>query len=236
MKRMKRTTRIIEVVYAAFALFVFVFCVIGDFSNPVRNNAPLKYVFLFIGLALCVYTLLLSIWKKERVGELTFLLLATAFTIGADTFLLMLQKHLLLGVILFFVAQNLHYVRFLWASQFERKVFFISLGYRLGLIVIGIIVSLILGYHDALSLWSIAYFACLVCNAIDALWAYVHLKKSYLLLLGIGFLFFIGCDVCVGLYNILPASESSMFYPWIWLFYIPAQALIISSGTFSHET
>lgn len=235
MERMKKATRILNIVYLIFALVVFIFSVIGDFSNPVNNNAPLKYVFLFVGLSLCAYALILFIRKRDGVLEAGSLLLATVFTIAADTFLLMLQDHILLGVILFFVAQNLHYLRFLSSVSFEKRALFISLGYRVGLIVAGVIAALCLGYRDALSLWGIAYFGCLASNMIDAALAFTIVHRKYLLVLALGFLFFIGCDICVGLFNMLPASESSAFYPWIWLFYIPAQTAIISSGLLAYE-
>ena len=47
----------------------------------------------------------------------------------------------------------------------------------------------------------------------------------------LGLTLFVGCDTCVGLFNVLPAG-SPLYFPasvGMWLFYLPSQVLIALS-------
>ena len=51
-------------------------------------------------------------------------------------------------------------------------------------------------------------------------------------LFALGLALFVGCDVCVGLFNALPAPSPlySAASVGMWLFYLPSQALIALSA------
>lgn len=233
---MKTLTRVLLALYVAYALVMFCVFVYGDFQTPVQSHPGLKLAFMITNLVLCAYLFGYGFYhRKERKYERLFLLLASAFTLAADVFLLILQRDYLIGVILFFIAQNLHFLRFVFVEEHERKVCLIALGYRLALMGVGLLVALILQYRDVLSLVAIVYFACLVCNFVDALSSAIRRRYCSMWVLAIGFLLFIGCDVMVGLNAIGDLSLRSVVYPYIWLFYTLAQGCIIGSGFLRHE-
>jgi hypothetical protein len=47
-----------------------------------------------------------------------------------------------------------------------------------------------------------------------------------------GMLLFACCDICVGLNYLFPGA----FYPLMWIFYLPSQALLAASATNPHES
>ena len=61
-------------------------------------------------------------------------------------------------------------------------------------------------------------------NSVEAILMFIKDKKISSLLLGLGFLLFIGCDICVGLANI----GYNEMYNISWVFYAPSQLLIAS--------
>ena len=136
--------------------------------------------------------------------------LALAFTVLADLFLLVLGNYLVLGVALFIAVQALY------ARHVGRETR-VTLCLRAVLTLAFWGVLLWLDLCTPLNLLAGVYFPQLLCNAALA-W-----KRDRVLALGLTL--FIGCDVCVGLWNLFGIAGAGM-----WAFYLPSQVLIALHG------
>lgn len=167
--------------------------------------------------------------------------IALCTTVMADLFLIIVEPMNQLVAMLFFsVTQVCYFLRLYFnsKSKLEKIVHLFFRGLAIVLIVILALVIL-KDKVDALSIVSVFYFANLVLNMI---FAFVQIKKS--ILFPIGLLFFMICDIFVGLQSAigvyLDIPESNIIYQiafssfnWAWLFYVPAQVLIVLSLVFN---
>lgn len=187
----------------------------------------------FAGICLCCVTALLG------AGTLDGKLVAAAlcFTVAADWFLLVLDKHYTLGVALFLTVQGLYAYRlYLFRGKHASVPGF---GFRILFFILLILCSAQLaymayGWRDGpprysvtQTLWStftsllpLYYFINLCINTFEAF----ALKKT---VFAWGLLLFVCCDVCVGAWNLnlLPGFTRV----GMWLFYLPSQVLIVLS-------
>lgn len=162
---------------------------------------------------------------------------ALSTTVMADLFLVIVQPmNQLVSMIFFSVTQICYFLRILFNSKSKLEKI-VHLFVR-GLVIIGVIIVAIVVLKekiDALSIISVFYFANLVLNVI---FAFIQFKKSILFPIGL-FLFMI-CDIIIGLRSAigvyLNVPQSSFLYQiafssfdWAWLFYLPAQVLIVLS-------
>lgn len=159
-----------------------------------------------------------------------FLLGGLAFTVCADYCLVICNPiEQLWGMVFFLGAQTLYAVK-LHSSGKNKPLLFI----RIGLTVIAEIITVVVlkDKTDPLALVSLAYYANLIMNAIQA---FTQFRKNKLL--PIGFVLFILCDTVIGLQvasgGYLPIAEGSWLYelifpsyPLSWVFYLPSQVLI----------
>lgn len=176
----------------------------------------------FAAICLCAAAALTG--AKSRDGRLVAL--ALGFTVGADVFLLLLDRDgadQVTGVCLFLVVQLLYAYRLYCLGGKTSRWFFP----RLALSCLWMGLSLF-------PLWcAVPYFLNLCLNTLEA-WA-MKLKgpKSPLASrFAWGLLLFVGCDLCVGLWNVsalLPAALAEFSRVGMWLFYLPSQALIVLS-------
>ena len=148
--------------------------------------------------------------------------LALALTAGADWFLLVRNDQYLLGIALFLAVQTVYFLRLRRAgadgAYFLRSV--LALGAELGVYA--------LGMASAVNLAAALYFSQLLSNTLLA-WTVDGARRHAFAL---GLTLFVGCDVCVGLFNALPPA-SPLYFPasvGMWLFYLPSQALIALSA------
>ena len=140
--------------------------------------------------------------------------------VAADFFLLVLDAWYALGVALFCGVQGLYLARLrtmgagLW------------LPLRLGLTAAALLAAALLGLLTPLNALALVYFPELVCNAAAAL-SLGRRGRMFAL----GLLLFVGCDVCVGLHNLVgtPVPLSAFAQVGMWLFYLPSQVLIVLS-------
>jgi len=103
-------------------------------------------------------------------------------------------------------------------AYFLRSV--LALGAELGVYA--------LGMASAVNLAAALYFSQLLSNTLLA-WTVDGARRHAFAL---GLTLFVGCDVCVGLFNALPPA-SPLYFPasvGMWLFYLPSQALIALSA------
>lgn len=207
------------ILYAAFLIWDLT--VGGPGSNPIK----------FAGILLCLaYSLYLS-----RQGGCRLVSAALALTVLADVFLLLLNAHYALGILLFCGVQGLYFICIVRGGG--RNLW----GLRLGLFLLSLVVLNLLGLLIPLNILALFYFTNFFCNALASL----SCSGRSMRLFSIGLWLFLCCDLCVGLFQnpqLVPPAVSAFVSVGMWLFYLPAQVLIAlsganpSSGGFSHET
>lgn len=145
---------------------------------------------------------------------------ALAFTACADWFLLIRNDHLPLGVALFLCVQALYLLRLRLAGGP------LALWLRISLALTLFLALYWLNLATPLNLLAVLYFSQLLSNCILA-WKLPSMRRFAL-----GLSLFVGCDVCVGLFNsslLAPAALSPVSIG-MWFFYLPSQVLIALSA------
>ena len=189
-------------IYAAFLIL--------DLTGRSGQTVPIKYA----GILLC---LAFSLLGTDRLVPL-----ALALTAGADWFLLVRNDHYALGIALFLCVQTVYYLRLRRAGA--KSAWPLRCGLALG----AELAVYTAGMASPVNLLAALYFSQLVSNTALA-WT---LRGKRWRLFALGLTLFVGCDLCVGLFNVLPAAAP--LYPAVsvgmWLFYLPSQVLIALSG------
>lgn len=189
-------------VYACFLVL--------DLMGQGDQTTFLKYT----GILLC---LAFSLLGGDRLVPL-----ALALTAGADWFLLVRNDHYALGVALFLGVQTVYYVRLRRAGADSAWTLRSALALGAGLGVYALRMA------SPVNLLAALYFSQLLSNTLLA-W---RLKGRRWRTFALGLTLFVGCDVCVGLFNALPPDSSPYFAVSVgmWLFYLPSQVLIALSA------
>lgn len=190
---------------ALYALFLAL-----DLTGRGSESIPIKYA----GVLLC---LAFSLLGTDRLVSL-----ALALTAGADWFLLVRNDHYALGVALFLCVQTVYYLRLRRAGADSAWPLRSALALGAGLGVYALRMA------SPVNLLAALYFSQLVSNTLLA-W---KVKGKRWFRFALGLTLFVGCDVCVGLFNALPPDSPQYFAVSIgmWLFYLPSQALIALSA------
>lgn len=146
--------------------------------------------------------------------------LALSFTAAADWCLIFVRNNLL-GLLFFLAVQCAYWLELRGRDGRARP------GLRL------ITEALMLAALTALGLWkdpvsvlAAVYFGLLAANTLQA-----FLDRRGLFALGL--LLFMGCDICVGLYNMelgLTGLSARLVSVGMWFFYLPSQVLIALSA------
>lgn len=214
MKRIgKNETREINTVKKCFvaleAALYLLFLALDAFS---AGGDGVKYLTI-------VVCLLAAVWSARHGGS-RLMAWAMAFTLAADTFLLLLDRWYGAGIALFCVVQGLYLARIRRACGHTLWVL------RAGLVSAAWVLLNALGMGTALNLLAALYFVNFLVNACQSL----TLRSERLFAAGLWL--FLLCDVCVGLRNqpsLLPglAGAAQM---GMWLFYLPGQVLLVLSG------
>ena len=185
---------------------------------------------MYSSIVLCFLYALLNI----KTGSL-LMLGGLACTLGADYFLVVCSpQQQLWGMVFFLGAQTLYAVH-LYLTGRNKPLLFT----RIALTVVAELVTVIVlkDKTDPLALVSLAYYANLIMNMVEA---FTRFRKEKLL--SIGLVLFILCDTVIGLQvaagGYLPIAEGSllhriifMSFPLSWFFYLPSQVLIALSST-----
>lgn len=217
MRHRKSVWLFLLVQWLIYAAFLYL-----DMSKNGTGGIWIKYG----SIALC---LLFSLYWSGRGGE-RLITAALAFTLGADTFLLLLDRNYGLGVLLFCVVQGLYLLR-IWKANGGQALW----PLRLGLFALAAALLACLGLLTPLNMLSLFYFSNFVCNAVQSL----ALPGRRCRLFSAGLLLFLCCDVCVGIFNqpgLFPEALHSSARVGMWLFYLPAQVLITLSGLPDSDT
>ncbi|MDE6280395.1 MAG: hypothetical protein K2M15_01155 [Oscillospiraceae bacterium] len=198
------------VIYAAFLAL--------DLTGQSGLTIPIKYV----GILLCLaFALLCALRGGDRLVPV-----ALALTAGADWFLLVRNDCYALGIVLFLCVQTVYFLRLRRAGGPAAWPLRSGLALGAGLAVYA--AGMAVGQAAPVNLLAALYFSQLLSNTALA-WT---LKGRPWRLFALGLTLFVGCDACVGLFNVLPAA--SPLFPaasvGMWLFYLPSQVLIALSA------
>ena len=184
-----------------------------DLTGRVDAAVPIKYG----GVLLC---LLFALACAPRGGD-RLVPLALALTAGADWFLLVRNDHYNLGVALFLCVQTVYYLRLRLNGASTAWLLRAGLALAAGLGLYALRLA------SPLNLLAGLYFSQLLSNTILA-WTQRGRRWR---IFAAGLTLFVGCDLCVGLFNTLPPA--SPLYPAVdlgmWFFYLPSQVLIALS-------
>lgn len=194
------------ILYAAFLTL--------DLLGRGGQTVWLKYA----GILLCLAAVLLS---ALRGGDRQTAA-ALALTAGADLFLLVLNRHYAVGVLLFLCVQTLYFLRLRRAGAPR------ALWLRAGLPLLLGLGLCWLRMAAPLNLLAALYFSQLLSNTVLA-WT---LPGSRRRLFALGLTLFVGCDLCVGLFNsgLVSAGLYRAASVGMWAFYLPSQVLIALSA------
>ena len=210
----KRTPSSLTTTFLSVEAVIYAVFLLLDLMGQGSQTISIKYA----GIALCLgYALLCASKGGDRLVPA-----ALVFTAGADWFLLVRNDHYPIGIALFLCVQTVYFVRLRRAGA--GSGYFLRSGLALGA---GLAVYAA-GMASLTNLLAALYFSQLLSNTALS-WT---LKGKRWRTFALGLTLFVGCDTCVGLFNVLPAA--SPLYPMaslgMWLFYLPSQVLIALSA------
>ena len=199
----------IAVEAALYAVFLAL-----DLTGRGAGAVPVKYG----GVLLC---LLFALACALRGGD-RLVPLALALTAGADWFLLVRNDNYAVGVALFLCVQTVYYLRLRRNGTSGAHILRSGLALGAGLALYALRLA------SPLNLLAGLYFSQLLSNTLLAWTKKGRRWRSF----AAGLTLFVGCDICVGLFNVLPPA--SPLYPVVavgmWSFYLPSQVLIALSA------
>ena len=170
----------------------------------------------FLWVAAC-FAAACFIKRPVSKRDVTLLRLAMGLTAAADFCMLVLGRDLP-GLLFFIAAQSVYVLRYAnikwWPPMYGCAALLAG-----GLAADG---------ADLLTWLAGAYGACLLWALGTAIVRAARAKKQPpYWWSAVGMVLFLGCDICVGLYQ-LPAMAG--VWPVIWVFYLPSQAMLMWSG------
>lgn len=200
---------------------------VTDAVNAVSASAVLKFTSIAVNTVM-----LLIILRKSQNKKPDKMAAALFLTLGADVFLILLDRCYLLGVLLFCMVQSLYGLELIFSDGEHpwKRVWGRLLVYGL---VVGILRAG--GMLDALTAASAYSMTQLTLNAVSGVCRYTKTKKKEDRWMALGLVLFWCCDACVGLRNAtgyLPAfpQQISILAGYIiWWFYLPSQILLLQS-------
>lgn len=212
----------------------------------------MEQVYRYASVAVCAAaSWLILLWRrrgKEAAalprGERMLIPLAMAGTLLADTFLVLLDAHYTAGVLCFCAVQTVYAV--LIGLRLDRQGSLCRANRFARILLLAAILAVLAGLRalDLLSAAAAFSMAMLAANAVFS--AVCALRESRrpaphpvrlraYVLFALGLFLFLGCDVCMGLFNApaylpdFPAPLSRAAGRLIWAFYLPSQILLVLS-------
>lgn len=217
-----KSSKIITLVFILIEVAIYATFLFGDFSNSFETT-NIKYV----GIIFCFLYSFFIFLKRAEICRV-FLLVAFIFTLISDYFLLIRgeEYNLFIYGICFFIVTQIVYFLMINYIRKDKTYFILSLILRAIIsLILYFIVTLIFKFNLT-SAFAGIYFVQLIFNFIDSIFL-ISVSKKYLIL-SIGLLLFIGCDICVGLNNLTILDEFGLdiVNKLMWFFYLPSQTLI----------
>ena len=185
-----------------------------DLTGRGDAAVPVKYG----GVLLC---LLFALACAPRGGD-RLVPLALALTAGADWFLLVRNDNYPVGIALFLCVQTVYYLRL------RRNGTPGAYPLRAGLALGAGLALYALRLASPTNLLAGLYFSQLLSNTLLA-WTKRGRRWR---IFAAGLTLFVGCDLCVGLFNVLPGGHPlyGAVSVGMWFFYLPSQVLIALSA------
>lgn len=180
----------------------------------------------YLGIILCA----LFAWHQGVHGGSRLVAWALTLTLGADWFLLMLDRYYALGLLLFCGRPGA-----VSPAHFPGQRGPGPCGaHGLVLCLLSPALLAVLGRLTGENLLALIYFSNFLCNVALA----VRLPRGWGRQFALGLVLFLCCDVCVGVFQspgLLPPALERFASLGMWLFYLPGQVLIVLSGRDPHE-
>lgn len=214
------------------------FDITGRFA---RLSTSIKYIIIILCLLFTIYK-----WDNNHSWKRLCIRSAFLFTLFADYFLLLLDRHYFYGILLFIIVQQIYGIKLdlHLRTNLKCKQLVLKVMYRLGWQMMAtVIISNLLNHIGIITertiYASILYFISFVANIIRAISVarQQSMERSHYIF-AFGMILFILCDINVAIYNLsdyLPLtfhmekilhSFSSIL---MWAFYAPSQVLIALS-------
>lgn len=188
-------------------LFIFTEIIIY-FSFIIMDLNHMDSSFIkYSGIFLCF---IWSIYKKDKL-----LSISSFFTLLADYFLLLRNQNYIYGILSFIVVQLL-YIYYLYINDCEMKI-----DLRIIIFITYLAIAYVNNLLTTFNVFVLFYFSLLLGNFLSSI-TNKNLKR-----MSLGLFLFICCDICVGLFNILPSGSITHYISiLVWIFYLPSQVLI----------
>ena len=189
-----------------------------DLQSVFSISTALKYA----ALLLCLF------YSAGHTGSEDGRLVCAALTLtaAADFFLLVLNRWYFLGVALFCPVQFLYALRLRRMQISPGPLWPRAAASGGALLMLGLS-----GLLRPLTMLICVYFPQLLCNAVESLRpSSAHGAPLF----RCGLWLFVGCDICVGLHNLVPylplsAGSAAAVQFCMWALYLPSQVLIALS-------
>ncbi len=218
----------------ATAIFVVAQIILGVF---IQKTGDITYGILTVSSVALACVFIVLNYEKTRFNFL--MIIALVNTVIADTFLsgLAIFGEAQFVAMCFFVVVQACYFLIIYNRQNSQNAKIIHTIIRIIISVIAVVLTIVvLGDKvNGLVIIAMLYFANLLLNLI---YSFIQIKKS--ILLPIGLLFFVLCDICIGLHVIdttmMTIPPTSLLYPIVhsginlaWAFYVPCITLLALS-------
>ncbi len=231
MKSLSKKDMAVLTIYSLVMLSLYISFLIMDWREvgSYDANTWVKYTSIIVSTVFTLYLFIDSLIYKKDIYITLFGLIAVILTLISDYFLLVKDDNYLIGVIIFSFAQISSGIRIHLMNK-NKTLLLVSISIRVvGLISVFIVPFLLKDYDlSDTFLYTIIgfYFLNLVMNFIISSLSLLHKRSINILLLSIGLLLFIACDICVGLSSI---KNNYTLNDIAWIFYLPSQYLIAIS-------
>lgn len=186
------------------------------------NGSSITFIKL-VGIFLCfIYTA--WVFPKDHLLQLAFLITSIADIILA------IDNTLVIGVVVFFLAQLIHLARLDWHTC---RCFVAAI---IPLFLLAVLLNLKLNFAPLMYIVSSFYLITLLTNIIISLRWYRREPTNLLAFLAlVGFILFLACDICTGVSYlsrtaVLPALLYTPANFFAWAFYYPSQIFISNSS------
>lgn len=204
-------------------LIIYISFLYLEFNKNNINNY-LKYSLIIINFLFGLIYLIKNYFKEKL-----FLVLGLFFTIESDYFLLFKNsnKEYCIGISIFIIVQLMYFIYNFLSNKLYLNEIIIEIIIRIFLIIVSLIfVYYFLNkYFNLVNVLAISYFINLLINFLECIFFFKRNKKRNIILI-IGFLLFILCDLSVGLYNL---KLIDAFKHLMWIAYAPSQFLLLYS-------
>lgn len=218
----------------ATTLFVVAQIILGIF---IQKTGDITYGILTVSSVTLACIFVIINYQKSKFAFL--MILALINTVIADTFLsgLALFDEAQFVAMCFFMVVQVCYFIIIYDRHKSINAKIIHAVIRAIMSIVAVVLTIVvLGDKcNALVIIAMLYFANILLNLI---YSFVQIKHS--ILLAIGLLLFVLCDICIGLHVIdttmMTIPPTSILYPIVhsgvnlaWVFYVPAQTLLAIS-------